>query len=63
MEINPRHPLVKELLRRVDDDPADAKAKSIANMMFQTGKINIGFFQIILLCDFHILCPQFNPRT
>ena len=27
MEINPRHPLIKELLRRVEDNPDDSVAK------------------------------------
>lgn len=38
LEINPRHPLVQELLRRVRDDENDATAKEIAVMMFRTGK-------------------------
>ena len=29
MEINPRHPLIKELLRRVEDNPDDSVAKVI----------------------------------
>lgn len=37
MEVNPRHPLIRELYRRVKDDPEDVKAKEIATMMFQTG--------------------------
>lgn len=41
LEINPRHPIVKDLLRRVKDDPQDAKAKEIALMMFRTGKYSI----------------------
>lgn len=37
MEINPRHPLIKELLKRVEADPEDPMSKSMAMMMFQTG--------------------------
>jgi heat shock protein beta len=37
LEINPKHPLIKELLRRVEDDPSDPAAKDIALMMFRTG--------------------------
>lgn len=37
LEINPRHPLVKELNRRVEDNPEDPKAIDIALMMFRTG--------------------------
>lgn len=43
MEVNPRHPLVKELFRRVKDDPEDVKAKEIATMMFQTATLRSGF--------------------
>ena len=38
LEINPRHPLIKELLRRVEDNPSDPTAKEIAVMIFRTGK-------------------------
>jgi heat shock protein beta len=37
LEINPRHPLIKELQRRVADNPEDEKAKEMALMMFRTG--------------------------
>merc|ERR1712142_708915 len=43
LEINPRHPLVKELLRRVEDNPADPMAKDIAVMMFNTATLRSGF--------------------
>merc|ERR1711983_139367 len=43
LEINPRHPLVKELLRRVEDNPADPVAKDIAVMMFNTATLRSGF--------------------
>ena len=39
LEINPRHPLIKELLRRVEDNPADASAKDMAIMMFNTATL------------------------
>ena len=39
LEINPRHPLIKELLRRVEDNPADASAKDMAVMMFNTATL------------------------
>ena len=39
LEINPRHPLIKELLRRVEDNPADASAKEMAIMMFNTATL------------------------
>ncbi len=37
LEINPRHPLIKELLKRVEADPEDRISKGMAMMMFQTG--------------------------
>ena len=46
LEINPRHPLIKDLLRRVRDDPDDQKAKDIAVMLFRTG--NLIFFNVLL---------------
>ncbi|XP_050696057.1 endoplasmin-like isoform X1 [Eriocheir sinensis] len=43
LEINPRHPLIKELLRRVESDPSDEKAQSIAQMMFHTATLRSGY--------------------
>ncbi len=44
LEINPRHPLIKELLRRVEDDAEDATAKEMAMMMFNTATLRSGYF-------------------
>ena len=44
MEINPRHPLIKELLRRVEDNPDDAIAKDMSLMMFNTATLRSGYF-------------------
>lgn len=43
LEINPRHPLMKELLKRVNDDPADKAAIDMAKMMFRTATLRSGF--------------------
>merc|ERR1712223_974142 len=43
LEINPRHPLIKELLRRVEDNPEDAVAKEMALMMFNTATLRSGY--------------------
>merc|ERR1711963_930711 len=43
LEINPRHPLIKELLRRVEDNPDDAVAKDMALMMFNTATLRSGY--------------------
>merc|ERR1711983_57143 len=44
LEINPRHPLIKELLRRVEDNPDDAIAKDMSLMMFNTATLRSGYF-------------------
>ncbi|XP_017782357.1 PREDICTED: endoplasmin [Nicrophorus vespilloides] len=43
LEINPRHPLMRELLKRVNDDPADPAAKDMAVMLFRTATLRSGF--------------------
>lgn len=43
LEINPRHPLMRELLRRVEADEADETAKEMALMMFRTATLRSGF--------------------
>jgi heat shock protein beta len=43
LEINPRHPLIKELLRRVEDNPGDEVAKEMALMMFNTATLRSGY--------------------
>jgi len=43
LEINPRHPLIKELLRRVEDNPTDKAAKDMAVMMFNTATLRSGY--------------------
>ncbi|XP_056646837.1 endoplasmin [Diorhabda sublineata] len=43
LEINPRHPLMKELLKRVIDDPSDPTARDMAKMMFRTATLRSGY--------------------
>lgn len=43
LEINPRHPLIRELLRRVEQDQSDETAKDIALMMFRTATLRSGY--------------------
>jgi len=43
LEVNPRHPLIKELLNRVEDNPADEAAKDMAQMMFKTATLRSGY--------------------
>merc|ERR1719153_654092 len=43
LEVNPRHPLIKELLRRVEDNPEDQTAKDMALMMYNTATLRSGY--------------------
>merc|ERR1712203_537080 len=43
LEINPRHPLIKELLRRVEDNAEDPVAKEMALMMYNTATLRSGY--------------------
>jgi len=43
LEINPRHPLIRELLRRVEQDSTDPVAKDMAKMMFRTATLRSGY--------------------
>lgn len=43
LEINPRHPLIRELLRRVEADENDETAKDMARMMFRTATLRSGY--------------------
>lgn len=43
LEINPRHPLMRELLKRVSDDATDPTAKDMAVMMFRTATLRSGY--------------------
>ncbi|GJQ71495.1 hypothetical protein Trydic_g11212 [Trypoxylus dichotomus] len=43
LEINPRHPLMRELLKRVNDDTSDPTARDMAVMLFQTATLRSGY--------------------
>ena len=43
LELNPRHPLVKKLKERYDEDSEDETTKDIANMLFETATLRSGF--------------------
>jgi len=43
LEVNPRHPLIRELLRRVEADENDDTAKDMALMMFRTATLRSGY--------------------
>jgi heat shock protein beta len=43
LELNPRHPLVKELKRRVDTDKEDQTTIDLANVLYETATLRSGF--------------------
>lgn len=43
LEINPRHPIIKELRERVIKDPEDAGVKQTAHLIYQTALVESGF--------------------
>lgn len=43
LEINPRHPIIKELKERVASDPEDESVKETAQLMYQTALMESGF--------------------
>jgi len=43
MEINPRHPVIRNLLTRIEADPEDATAKDVALMLFRTATLRSGY--------------------
>lgn len=43
MELNPRHPLIRELLRRVEEDKEDAVAKNMAMLVYETATLRSGY--------------------
>jgi heat shock protein beta len=43
LEVNPGHPLVKELLRLVEADKDDLKAKDLSQLMFEAATLRSGY--------------------
>ncbi|XP_022144201.1 endoplasmin homolog [Momordica charantia] len=43
LEINPRHPIIKDLRERIVKDPEDVGAKNAAKLMYQTALLESGF--------------------
>ena len=42
--MNPRHPLIKELKRRVDDAQEDQTTKDLAYVLYETATLRSGYF-------------------
>jgi heat shock protein beta len=43
MEINPRHPIVSDLKKRVDDDAADDDTENVAFLLYDAAMVDSGF--------------------
>lgn len=43
LEINPRHPLIKELKRRVESEEADQTTSDLARVMYDSAVLRSGF--------------------
>ena len=43
LELNPRHPLIKELRTRVEDDPDNKATKDLASILFHTAAVRSGY--------------------
>ena len=43
LEINPRHPIIKDLKRRSEEDPEDQIALDMASVLFDTATVRSGF--------------------
>ena len=43
LEINPGHPLVKELLKRVEEDSSDKKAEELVRLMYEAATLRSGY--------------------
>jgi molecular chaperone HtpG len=45
LEINPRHPIINELKKKVETAPDDQATKDLANLLFDTALVVSGFQQ------------------
>ncbi|XP_035283222.1 endoplasmin [Anguilla anguilla] len=43
LEINPKHPLIKEMLKRVSENPDDQTASDLAVVLFETATLRSGY--------------------
>jgi len=43
LEINPGHPLIKELLKRVESDSSDPKANDMLQLMYESATLRSGY--------------------
>jgi len=43
LEYNPRHPIIKELLKKVQENPEDQSAADVAELLYDTAALRSGF--------------------
>ncbi|XP_044049466.1 endoplasmin [Siniperca chuatsi] len=43
LEINPKHPLIKQMLKRINDDAEDQTASDLAMVLFETATLRSGY--------------------
>ena len=52
LEVNPRHPLIKELLKRVEDESTDESTLDLAQVLFDTAVLRYVNFEKKKTCLF-----------
>jgi heat shock protein beta len=45
LELNPRHPIIREMLDRVEEDPEDESLKDFVHILYDTALVESGFQQ------------------
>ena len=52
LEINPRHPLMKELLKRVEDETTDDATTDLAQVLYDTAVLRYNTNKSVCVCLF-----------
>lgn len=56
LEVNPRHPLIKELLKRVEANKDDQTAKDLSRVLLETATLRSGYLVKVSLS---VMCTLF----